>query len=99
MPQTNPPVYPVNATNPAPGYPGAQAAYPDSYSGTFIPEIWSSKLIEKYYDGTVLNQVTNTDYEGEISSYGDTVIIRTTPSAAMKTYEVGQELELSLIHI
>ena len=29
-------------------------AYPNvagvpSYSGTFIPEVWSSKLIEKYY--------------------------------------------------
>lgn len=85
--------YPVSSTNPAPGYTGSQAAYPTGYSGTFIPEIWSAKLVEKYYDGTVLTQITNTDYEGEISDYGDKVIIRTMPSVSIKSYEIGQELE------
>lgn len=37
------------------------AGHPD-YSGTFIPEIWSRKLIDKYYDSTVLSQISNTDY-------------------------------------
>ena len=85
--------YPVNATNPAPGFQGSTAAYPTTYSGTFIPEIWSTKLIEKYYDGTVLTQITNTDYEGEIQSHGDKVIIRTMPSVSIKPYEIGQALE------
>ena len=35
-----------------------------NYSGTFISEIWSTKLIEKYYDSTVLSSISNTDYEG-----------------------------------
>ena len=35
-----------------------------TYSGYFIPEIWSSKLIQTYYDSTVLAQITNTAYEG-----------------------------------
>ena len=35
-----------------------------TYSGVMIPEIWSSKLIEQYYDSTVLSQITNTNYEG-----------------------------------
>ncbi len=44
-------------------------AYPVStgspeYSGTFIPEIWSGKLITKYYDATIAASITNTDYEG-----------------------------------
>ena len=85
--------YPVTSTDPNPAYPGSLGAYPDSYSGTFIPEIWSSKLVEKYYDGTVLTQITNTDYEGEIKSHGDKVIIRTTPSVSVRPYEVGQVLE------
>ncbi|MCK9342283.1 MAG: hypothetical protein WCS15_00270 [Prevotella sp.] len=34
------------------------------YSGTFIPEIWSGKLITKYYDTTLAASITNTDYEG-----------------------------------
>jgi hypothetical protein len=35
-----------------------------AYSGTFIPEIWSGKLIEKFYNSTVLAAISNTDYEG-----------------------------------
>ncbi len=35
-----------------------------NYSGTFLPEVWSSKLIEKYYDNTVLSAISNTNYEG-----------------------------------
>lgn len=85
--------YPISTGNPAPGYSGATGAYPTSYSGTFIPEIWSTKLVEKYYDGSVLPQITNTDYEGEISSYGDKVIIRTMPKVAINQYEIGQILE------
>jgi len=85
--------YPVSSTDPAPGYSGATGVYPTSYSGSFIPEIWSSKLVEKYYDGTVLTQITNTDYEGEISDYGDKVIIRTMPSVSIRDYEIGQALQ------
>ena len=36
------------------------------YTGNFIPEIWSGKLIENFYDATVLAAISNTDYEGEI---------------------------------
>lgn len=57
-----------------------------AYSGTFIPELWSGKIIEKFYDATVLAAVANTDYEGEITSYGDKVTIRTKPSIAINDY-------------
>lgn len=67
-----------------PGQPG--------YSGVFIPEIWSTKMIEKYYDGTVLSEISNTDYEGEISGQGDKVIIRTHPTLEIHDYEIGQNL-------
>jgi len=72
-------------------------AYPTApgqpnYSGTFIPEIWSSKLIEKYYDQTVLSQISNTDYEGEIRNQGDKVIIRTKPTLDIHDYTIGQTL-------
>ena len=63
-----------------------------AYSGNFIPEIWSTKVIEKYYDGTVLSQISNTDYEGEIKSQGDKVIIRTIPTLEINDYQVGQTL-------
>jgi hypothetical protein len=62
------------------------------YSGNFIPEIWSGKLIENFYDATVLSAITNTDYEGEIRSHGDTVNIRTTPELTIRDYEKGMTL-------
>jgi len=63
-----------------------------TYTGNFIPEIWSGKLIENFYDTTVLAAISNTDYEGEIKSMGDTVNIRTTPELTIQTYVKGQTL-------
>jgi len=68
----------------SPGHPG--------YSGNFIPEIWSGKLIENFYDATVLAAISNTDYEGEIKAHGDTVNIRTTPELTINDYVKGQTL-------
>lgn len=72
-------------------------AYPVSggrpnFSGTFIPEIWSGKLIENFYDATVLAAISNTDYEGEIRRMGDTVNIRTQPNITIRDYVKGQTL-------
>jgi len=63
-----------------------------NYSGNFIPEIWSGKLIENFYDATVLAAISNTDYEGEIRQFGDTVNIRTTPEITIRDYVKGQSL-------
>lgn len=70
------------------------AAGRPQYSGNFIPEIWSGKLIENFYDATVLAAISNTDYEGEIRQYGDTVNIRTTPEITIRTYTKGQTLQV-----
>jgi hypothetical protein len=72
------------------GYPVAASRV--KYDGNFIPEIWSGKLIENFYDATVLSAISNTDYEGEIRQMGDTVNIRTTPEIVIKTYVKGQTL-------
>lgn len=71
------------------------AGYPDySSAGTsaFIPEIWSTKLVEKWYDATVLTHISNTNYEGEIKAQGDTVWIRTRGSVPWHTYTKGMQL-------
>jgi hypothetical protein len=75
--------FPLNVAN------GAVA-----YSGNFIPEIWSAKLIENFYDSTVLAAIANTDYEGDIKSMGDTVNIRTTPDLTIRSYEKGMTLAI-----
>lgn len=67
---------------------GGSPSYSNSPSGTrtFIPEIWSGKMIEKFYDATVLAAISNTDYEGEIKKFGDKVKIRTMPTATIGDY-------------
>jgi len=72
----------------------AVAAGNPAYTGNFIPEIWSGKLIENFYDATVLSAISNTDYEGEIKAFGDTVNIRTTPELTIRDYVKGQTLSV-----
>lgn len=79
---TTPPLYPVGSTS------------TDYVAAGFIPEIWSGKLIEKFYAATVLAAISNTDYEGEIKSYGDRVKIRTKPTLIINNYLVNGDLAL-----
>lgn len=58
----------------------------------YIPTLYSGKMLKKYYDTTVLGAVTNTEYEGEIKKYGDTVIVRTVPTITIRDYQKGQTL-------
>lgn len=70
------------------------AAGAPTYTGNFIPEVWSGKLVEKFYDATVFGAIANTDYEGEISDMGDKVNIRTTPSITINDYQKGGTLQV-----
>lgn len=77
-----PAVYPVNApfnTNP-------------SYSGSFIPTVWSAKMNAKFYATTVFSDIANTDWQGEISSMGDKVVINTPPTLTVSNYVPGAGL-------
>jgi hypothetical protein len=60
----------------------------------FIPQIWSGKLVEKFYASTVLSAISNTDYEGEIKNQGDTVKIRTKPTITINDYSADMDLSL-----
>ena len=57
-----------------------------TYSGGFIPQLWSNKLNAKFYANTMLSEVSNTDWEGEIKNQGDTIRIRTAPSITINDY-------------
>jgi hypothetical protein len=65
-----------------------------NYTGNFIPEIWSSKLIANFYDATVCAAISNTDYSGEITGFGDKVNIRTTPELTIRDYQKGMQLQV-----
>ena len=63
-----------------------------AYSGAFIPTLWSKKLNAKFYVDNQLAEITNTNWQGEISNQGDTVRIRTAPTLTIRDYTVGQGL-------
>jgi hypothetical protein len=68
---------------------------PNTLAATgFIPEIWSGKLIEKFYASTVLAAISNTDYSGEIKNQGDKVRIRTKPTITISDYSADMALAL-----
>ena len=63
-----------------------------SYSGAFIPTLWSGKLLAKFYQNTMLSEIANTDYEGELKNQGDTIRIRLAPSITISDYTAGAGL-------
>jgi len=77
-------MYPVSAGHPNYSSSGTQ--------GSFIPELWSGKILAKFYSSTVFGEIANVDYEGEIKGYGDKVIVRTTPDITIRDYVIGQNL-------
>jgi hypothetical protein len=71
------------------------SGYPDyGPAGTFNydPEIFSGKLVEKFYKTTVFGEIANTDYEGEIAGMGAQVKIRTVPDITVSDYVIGAGL-------
>lgn len=70
---------PAGFTLPDPGWIAANSA-------NWVPDIFSKKLQAKFYKASVLEKITNNEYEGDISGPGSKVIIRTVPSIAVSDY-------------
>lgn len=68
---------------------GGGQATSTAQSGTFIPAVWSSKLAAKFYTASVVADITNKDWEGEISGQGDKVIINQIPTLTISNYTAG----------
>lgn len=59
--------------------------------GTFIPTIWSARLLQSLRNTLIFAQPTiiNRDYQGEIQQAGDTVIINTLGEVSIGDYNKG----------
>lgn len=57
-----------------------------AYPANFIPEIWSKKILKNLDEITVMSNLVNKDYEGEIKAAGDTVHIRQFGDVTMNAY-------------
>jgi hypothetical protein len=64
----------------------------DSYSGKFIPAVWSAKLNAKFYKASIYGEIANTDWQGEVASMGDKVYINTAPTITVSAYSAGTSL-------
>lgn len=72
-------------------YPSA-AGYGNLPNAAWVPTIYSQKVLKKFRKINVAHQVTNTDYAGEISDYGDSVRIISEPDVAVSTYVRGSQV-------
>lgn len=61
-------------------------------AGVFIPELFSMKLLLRYYEESLTPKIVNMDYEGEIKKFGDKVNIRRDPEATVARYYAGMTL-------
>jgi hypothetical protein len=58
----------------------------------FLPAVYSKKVLNFFRKASVAEAITNTDYAGEISAYGDSVRIIKEPTISVYQYERGQDV-------
>ena len=72
------------------------ANFANSVSGQansyFLPAVYSKKVLNFFRKSSVVEGITNTDYAGEITAYGDTVRIIKEPEITVYQYERGQDV-------
>jgi len=68
---------------------GSAAGYGNLPSGNFAPEIFSQKVLKFFRRASVVEDITNTDYAGEIENFGDTVRIIKEPTVTVSSYTRG----------
>jgi hypothetical protein len=65
------------------------SGYNNLPSGNFTPEIFSQKVLKFFRRASVVEDITNTDYAGEIENFGDTVRIIKEPTITVSSYSRG----------
>lgn len=68
------------------------AGYNNLPNDNFIPAIYSQKVQKFFRTASVVEDITNTDYAGEIENYGDTVKIIKEPTVAVASYTRGSAI-------
>ncbi len=64
------------------GVPSA-SGYP-SYSGSLIPPMFSSKLVEQFYCSSTYADITTTEYSGELNKCGDQITFFRSPRVRVR---------------
>ena len=61
-------------------------------STNFMPAIYSKKVLNFFRKASVVEAITNTDYAGEISAFGDSVNVIKEPTITVYQYERGADV-------
>lgn len=69
---------------------GKAAGYQNLPTGNWAPAIYSQKVQKFFRRASVVEDITNTDYAGEIENFGDTVNIIKEPIITVNDYARGQ---------
>ena len=70
------------------------AGYDNLPSGNWLPAIYSQKVQKFFRTASVVEDITNTDYAGEIEAYGDTVNIIKEPTVTVSSYTRGGQINI-----
>jgi hypothetical protein len=73
---------------------GRTGGYSNLSQGNFTPAIFSQKVLKFFRIASVAEDITNTDYAGEIQAFGDTVRIINEPTVSVTAYTRGMELPI-----
>jgi len=57
----------------------------------FLPSIYSKKVLNFFRKSSVVEAITNTDYSGEITAFGDSVKIIKEPVISVSDYTRGSD--------
>ena len=76
---------------------GKAAGYQNLPSGNWAPAIYSQKVQKFFRRASVVEDITNTDYAGEIENFGDTVKIIKEPTITVKDYARGQTVDTQVL--
>ena len=58
----------------------------------FLPAVYSKKVLNFFRKASVVQAITNTDYAGELSAFGDSVKIIKEPTITVYQYERGADV-------
>ena len=73
------------------------SGYNNLSQGNFTPQIFSQKVQKFFRRASVVEDITNTDYAGEIENFGDTVRLIKEPTITVRDYARGQTVDTQIL--
>lgn len=60
---------------------------------SYIPQVYSPKLREKFWYNTILRKITNTEFKGAFKNKGDKIVVRCMPDIGTSRYVDGMKIK------